>query len=506
MRIQRFPTKTVIHGYKPSDARKIEGYLSAWDKVLFRYTFQAFKYDEDNETMIFPSGIDHDLLYSLLESKGYDIEEEDYRLSKYTNYKKINITMKYSPRDLLQRESIKFLLGSQYDKNNSQKLLSLNTGEGKTFCGVSYVSLTGRTPIIFINNNKLLEQWKQRILEYTDTTEDEIYILQGRNSINKLMSMKVKEARSYKFFIAMNKTIINVLEEDELFLENLAKHTEIALKIFDEVHLDYRNVFNLDISLDTPSIYLSATPGRSDHSENIVFKNIFYKVPKFSSSSVKENKRDIPDKYHTVVLFKLNTKPTEVDVADFMKASRRRGIDVNHYSNYLLNEEKMIEYFDVMIEILDKMSRGRKTIIMFRLTEQIDKFYDYLEQEKGIDFMKDNNVIRFHSKIDKNEKEKIDDSNLIITTVQSLGTGIDISGLKMIINTVPISSNTSLTQLLGRLRYIKGEKVVMIDVIDYGFKSLSNQANRRMTLYKKKAKEIFVFKHKSMKVGTNNGS
>src|SRR5699024_11196848 len=124
-------------------------------------------------------------------------------------------------------------------------------------------------PIIFINSNKLLEQWKEKILEYTDTSEGEIYILQGKNTVKKLMKMSKREASSYKFFLAMNKTIINVLEEDSNFLKELKSHANISLKIFDEVHLDFRNVFSIDISLDIPSIYLSATPERSDRSENM---------------------------------------------------------------------------------------------------------------------------------------------------------------------------------------------------------------------------------------------
>lgn len=56
------------------------------------------------------------------------------------------IEMKFKPRDEIQEKSLQFLADSKYDMDAYQKFLSLKTGQGKTFCAVSYISFSKRIP------------------------------------------------------------------------------------------------------------------------------------------------------------------------------------------------------------------------------------------------------------------------------------------------------------------------------------------------------------------------
>lgn len=491
--IDRYPTRTVISGYELGDAKKMEKFLSVWDPIYFKYSFEGFEYDEEEEQITFPAGINHKMLYAILRDVS-DISINDHRMKVMTESpESTGVTMKYPPRDHLQRKAIDFLVKDKFNENQSQKMLSLKTGEGKTYCSINASVYLRKKPLIVLSSTKLMEQWKNAILEFTNVEEDEIYILQGRPSIKRLLKKNKKDISKYKFYVAMNKTIINALEESDQFLEDLKSKTGISLKIFDEIHQDFASKFFIDIHMDNPSIYLSATPERSDRSEDMVMKNIYWDVPKFFSESIRPHLRKNPDKYHTVVMYRLNSNPTEMDKAEFAKASKLRGINIHHYSKYLMeDEEKWEDYLETIYSIIRDIIPGNKVIIMFNLKKQIDDFYEYLE--KNMDKFSEDVVIRYYDGIDKEEKAKVNDAMIIISTPKSLGTGSDIPGLKSIINTVPMSSESLVTQVMGRLRYIEGEKLIMFDIVDSGFTQLTAQARRRINLYKKKTNEIIDFK------------
>lgn len=496
--IEIYPTRIKVSNYELGNASNIEKYLSVWDKIYHKYSFKAFKYDKDKKEIYFPVAINMRNMIKALTNHG-DIKITDLRdTTLFTKTYKPEFEFKFKPRDTLQKESINFLKQEMIDNNSQQRFLSLNTGEGKTFCSLRAMYELGHKPLIIVSNNKLKEQWIDRIKEYTTCDEDNIFIIQGKSKINKLNKMSKEDIDKYDYFIAMHQTLKSV------DIKDLANKTNISIKLFDEAHLDMKSLVNIDLSLDLPSFYLSATPSRSDQSENIVFSNIFMNTPKFSSkgfnnSTLVKNKNIVPEKYHNVVMLRLNTKPSEIDKANFMKASNKKGIDVNHYFNYILeNDSKKKYYYDRIFEVISNVIMSKevkKTMVMFKRTAMIDEFYDYLIDKGGHEMIEFLDCIRYYNGSPKEEKDKLDKSNLILTTDISMGVGIDINGLEAIINTVPLSSESKVTQIMGRLRYIENKKVVYYDIIDSGFTKLTTQANKRFNVvYKKKAISIKDFK------------
>src|SRR5699024_8921839 len=340
----------------------------------------------------FSAVINTKLLLQSLKNHG-EIDFQDFRAVENLFFKpkpNYDVKMNFKPRDLLQRKAIEFLNSFSIYDPSTQKFLSLQTGEGKTFCALKSVIDRELVPMIFVNNSKLKEQWEEKIKEYTNVDDEKIYVIQGRASINKLFKMKSKERNKIDFYIVMYKTLNSFIQEDEERLQELLLKTKVGIKIFDEAHLDFRSLTNIDIQTDLPSIYLSATPRRSDKSENMVFSNIFLKTPIFSSDNYDRqiaNNRKIPSKYHDVFIIRWNSNPKEVELADFMKASKRNGLNVNHYSKYLIEEDKRRkEYFDIVFNIINNVimkEEVKKTVVMFKLKNMIDDFYSYLEDKLG---------------------------------------------------------------------------------------------------------------------------
>ena len=74
-----------------------------------------------------------------------------------------------------------------------------NTGEGKTWACVSAACYLNLRSIVITSYKGWLEQWKERILEYTDISPREILFLVGNTSIQKVMR---DGADQYKFILA----------------------------------------------------------------------------------------------------------------------------------------------------------------------------------------------------------------------------------------------------------------------------------------------------------------
>ena len=87
------------------------------------------------------------------------------------------------------------------------------------------------------------------------------------------------------------------------------------------------------------------------------------------------------------------------------------------------------------------------------------------------------------------ENEYAKSCDIICSTIKSSGTGVDIKGLRCIINLEPFSSKVTCNQLAGRLReYGPDMYRFYVELIDIGFSKVNDMYRKRL----KKFKEIFV--------------
>lgn len=484
MKIFIYNTYISIIPYKLGDSKTIEKALSVWDKGTFSYSMSFYKYNEENEELRIPSAFPFYLIKREIADKN-NAEVIDCRTNVYKKDINSTIEMKYSPRNNIQVKAIDFL---NNNKDISQKFLSLNTGDGKTFCSLYFVFRRKLKPIIFVSSNKLIEQWKEKAIEYSDIKEEEIYIISGKKSVEKIISMDNNEGDNYRLIIASHKTIISQMEKMQLILEKL----KVSIKIFDEAHLDMENIFKINVSTDYPTLYLTATPSRSNQEENHVYQNMYKEIVKFKSDnrSIVERK----EKYHNAFIFKFNSNPSEEFIADFKKKSRTRGFNIPMYTSYIM------EYnYDIYLSMIYKLIHDiifnngntiRKTVILVKSIDLLESLKADIE-EKLEDDKIDISVSRFHSKVPKKEKEASLDSNLIFSTDSSLSTAIDIPNLEVVLSLIPTSSEVLTTQMLGRLRYIEGKEVYYFDLVDKGFKECVNQLyKRKKNVYLKRCKVV----------------
>ena len=454
--------------FESQEYKKFHYMFSLYDKIQHKYTFSAFSVI-DNDIYI-PATVGIDIVKAYFPKK-----------SVTTNYKttskseQIDYVMKHQPRDDLQKSAIDFLLKIRNDNVCRSRFLSLATGSGKTYVTINFISQLKKRALIIVDTTELASQWKREFLNHTNLQDSDIRILSGSESVEK-----EEKASDGKIYIAIHRTLGNILNEDTNALNKLMNKLKIGIRVFDESHVDFGNICRVNaLSNVMFTLYLTATPSRSNFNDNSLYSKIFKSVPYF-------NGRDISDeKYHTVVLYKIDTKP---DLSAKLSVKTRYGFSAARWANYVYNDgyDYFIEALDKIITQFQIIGSDRKLAIMLPTIELIKKVKnDLITRYPNID------MGTFIGEIKKEKRHDELDKKIILTNDKIFDKGIDVKNLDTLINMVPFASTVKTEQIIGRLRNIEGRNVILIDVTDIGFEECVKQSKIRKRFYKKKAKRIF---------------
>lgn len=456
--------------------------LSVWDQVYHKYVMPIYYYDEDKKIFYVPGGYALDKLKNLFYESSIPFElidvSEETRLKPRAMHK---VNMTFPPRDDLQKAAIRFLSNkTEYAKNANQKLLSLKTGEGKTYCAINYCVSNRVVPMIFVDQEKLGNQWIEAIKQFTDCTDDNIYYISGQSSITSLLSKKKKDIKEYKFFVAIHRTVSNYMEKNFYQMNKLMEHLGIGVKIFDEAHVEIMSMFNIDEATDVNSIYLTATPSRSNPKENGMYKTAIREIKIFSTDKGIFKK----EPYLNILLAMTNSNPKTNDTVKF---NNKYGFNLNGYSAFMEKDKNYEFFISKITRLVDfaNKSATRKIAIILHTLNMVSKVYDSLTNQYP-----DLIINRFDSTVKTDREEILNNSNIIITTDMTFNKGIDIKGLEVVINLVPVGSATKNEQMIGRLRELPGKEVWFFDVIDVGVPEMPGILNKKKGVYTKRAKRI----------------
>lgn len=445
--------------------------FSLYDKVTHKYTFNAF-YVEGND-LYFPSSITLPVIQSLFPN-----EDVSINFNTTARGKTISYNMVHEPRDEIQKKAIAFLMKMKNDNNCSQRFLSLETGTGKTYVTINMISKFKKVPLIIVDTLDLAAQWKREFLNHTDLTDKDIAILSGQDSIDKELSN-----RTAKVYIAIHRTLGNMLSSDINSVNNLMNKLGIGVRVFDESHVDFGNICKINaLSNVRYTIYLTATPSRSAYMDNSLYAKVFKNVPYFNGKDLGS------EKYHTVVLYKFDSKPS---LDDKLSIKTKYGFSTAKWAKYVSNDgyDLLLEAITNIFNIFKLDKRNKKTVIMLPTIELIKKF------EKNLPELFPNlDIGIFIGELSKEKREKALEHKFILTNDKIFDKGLDVKDLEILINFVPFGSLVKTEQIIGRLRNREGYLSILIDVTDKGFIECERQLKLRKRFYKKKAKKIIELK------------
>ena len=374
--------------------------------------------------------------------------------------KDINITHNITPRNKVQEDAIYYLM------NNDNGILQLLPGVGKTVISIYMIAERKKRTMILVHKNGLADQWKDRLLTFTDLEEPDI---------SRLTSASYEDDLTKPVIITTAQTFISLIKRKyNDFLTSLYT-ANIGVFIADEVHTSVGAPTFSQCSINIPAKYtygLSATPYRQDGNEDII-------------------------KYHLGEIFKSDDtegtmKPNVTFIFTDYKIDIRSRYRYLYWggsfqkSRYLTQMNKSIIFLTLIKNLLLKFKDNRKSLCMLERIKIIDKLYDWMPTENK-------------SKFCGSAKLDVLTKDLTLTTPGKCRDGIDAPWKDSLIMTSPISN---IEQVAGRItRTMEGKQTpIIIDIVDYGSKPISSSYFNRRNFYQNKEWKVQYLLYKDNKL------
>lgn len=372
------------------------------------------------------------------------------------------------PRDPLQAETDRYLAGvDEYSwlQRTSYRVAALETGNGKTSLTIKDIAREGIPALVTVHKANLLETpWKKSFAKHTNIPEDEIAFIEGKASLKRVL----KNISKYKIFVAIIDTINSLLTTDKDLLDEFFAAAKIGVKVCDEAHIKYRFTLNLDMSYDfNKVIYLTATPGRTSYSAVRLFR---YMVPP-ENYWIGRAARQKRDPYLNMAYVFLHSKPSEEWT---MKISRKDGVNLNDYTDYIMETGAYDLFYDMILKIVKKF-KGRRIAIVCGKLDFIKRLQADLEVDiPGVDIGNYNTIVK-----KREDRAKELNKLVVLTTTKSMDAGDDFD-LDVMINLVPMSSEVAMPQIVGRIRPKDNSPNTYFELLDFGFEKVRRNYKNKL--------------------------
>lgn len=380
---------------------------------------------------------------AFLDKKGIPTEKVEVVKKRMYHPTEVDYTI---PDHWVPREDQPRVIAYMEDDGIS-KVVTLQTGKGKTFCALKAVESHGVLGAGMMSA-KYLEKWEGDVQETLQLEEDEVYTIQGMAKLVKAVRLAKEGKFDYKFVLISTQTYSALMKKFEAGEKTAVSPTDlwkvlgIGLLIIDEAHENAHAVFKQDLYAHIPKkICLTATLESDNHFRNKMSEIIWPPKMRFKPGDF--------DRYIRVKAIKYNlTRPDQV-----------RHINQQKMYSHTLFEESLIkrpnylkDYLGMILSIVDeeyveKREPGQKALIFCATKElcgivadMLQENYHYLE------------VSRY---ISEDDYEVLMESDISVSTVLSAGTAVDIPGLMFALLTTSINSGQANVQIVGRLRRLK---------------------------------------------------
>ena len=376
---------------------------------------------------------------------------------------------------------------------NDSHLFLTNDGivTHNTYCAGYGIGLYGVKTLIVMHRDNLRTQWLNSLYNMNGYSDKEVHEITSSAEFESIVNNT--HGYDYDIYLMTHSTfragVKRVQDPNRIskFTENLG----IGLKVIDEAHLEFRDTLLMDFLFNVKrNLYLTATDGRSSRDENAIFRHVFSNTTFYKKASVTQKKH--PDKWVEYITVNINT---HVKPAIYRyRVNGGRGMSAVTYGKWVIQYDKKQTHFKVCVDVLREiyeLNPTAKVLLFMPLIELCTECAYFVSKTLNYDedFKYDLNVKTVNSHNSKGENEMNKHADVIVTTIQSLGTGSDIKGITDIICCSPMVSKISIQQVLGRIRYID-KPCHYYDIIDnsvpadmFWWKSRSKTLKRLTTKY-----------------------
>ena len=334
------------------------------------------------------------------------------------------------------------------------KLVPISMGGGKTFVSMNAIGkLKKRLAVVILA--RFIDKWVSDIAQIHEAKAEDILVIKGSKHLSALIHMAKEGEFAYKYVVFSAETLqmyITAYENDpESCVDSygcspieLFPLLGIGVMLNDETHMGWHNIFRI-----------------------IIYSNVEYQIG-LSATLVAEE--DVIRRAHRVIypsscIYGDSMISKHIDVFAISYGMREEVRRLIKTSNYGSTHYSHTAYEQSILK------RADLTHLYFKMIRSCAEDYyitDYKDKDKLIVFVA---TVQMATKLVKHFQEhypgkivnryceedpyeNLMTADIIVTTVISAGTGVDIPNLRTGIQTVSISSTASNLQSYGRLRHL----------------------------------------------------
>lgn len=331
------------------------------------------------------------------------------------------------------------------------KVVTLQTGQGKTFLSLSGIREIGQRAAIILKG-MYIDKWIGDIEAAYGAEKGSLMVIRGIPQLRAALEMARLGALKARVIVFSQKTMFMYLQYYEKhgvdeFIDvapmDLYKHLGVGVRLIDEVHQEFHCNFRQDLYTHVPkTVSLSAT--------------------------LEPDQKFIEDMYR--IVWPVGTWAPEMEYDRFIavralwyriaEPGRLRWLNFlrqyNHteYEKSIFKRPQVLEnYTDMILDIVDrafaqKKEKGQKMMIFVATVQMATLLADMLATKYPQDL-----VNRY---VSEDEYEDLVAADISVTTLQSAGTAVDVPNLRITLMTTALSSKQSNIQVLGRTRRLIG--------------------------------------------------
>ena len=426
-----------------------------WTRKLLNHLTrksQAFANKDEQDTKVFYDTSNGHILIP----RFYPVEKYGHIVSTTMgDGSNINVQSNVIPRNAKQEDAIEWMV------NNTEGILCMKPGEGKTVVAIDSICKIGKKAIIFVHKNDLGTQWIERFAEHTELREENVGWL--RSSSYKKDLMKPVVISTVQTFCSLIRTKPND------FLPTIAQ-AKFGIAIWDECHTSVSAEMFSKTSLHIPAkrVYgLSATPERLDGNTDIIklhLKDVY--LPEGEAEIMQPRAIMISFNFDIASRFKYVINQLYLKDGD-----RNRGLfNKAAYLSKLVKSKALVTNLQRIVKQIDDSSRH--ALILSERINILKEAMKIVPKGRSALYVGDT----------KSQRDTILQKQMIFSTYQMSRDGLDVPRLDCIVFCTPVSN---IEQGVGRIqRILQGKKTpVIIDLVDTSCKEMMDRSKYRRRFY-----------------------
>lgn len=274
----------------------------------------------------------------------------------------------------------------------------------------------------------------------------------------------IYDAPNKKVCVVTISSIENALREDWEGLMNVVAKAGFGIKVVDEAHLHLKGILKFDAICNIRhNWYLSATLGRSDVLEDNILNRALSDAERFVGD---ERYEEYQKQYIHVYFQDIYYYPSTKLCNQCFKYGSKGLIKATYYR--MLMEYKMgipfIKNILYMMKVAKKTTTYEsKVLVLIPLLDIIDKVIEAMDHDS---FFSQYSYSAIDGSMSLATRRQAMESDFILATSLSVGTGVDISNLGAVVNFDQFSSPIIIQQTEGRLRD-RGKETWYFDITDH---------------------------------------